>query len=181
MNCIIIHGCPSREEKANAVTYDKHWLQWVKKQLISKGIETHIPLMPNPWTPDYEAFKKEFQKQEINENTILIGHSCGCAFLVRWLGETKKRINHLVLVAPWKIAYRKDGSDKDFYEFPMDESIKSRVKRITIFTSDDDYEDGRKSAKIYNNGLGGKMIELKRRGHYTLRDMGTEEFPNCWR
>ena len=53
MNCIIIHGCPSREEKANAVTYDKHWLQWVKKQLISKGIETHIPLMPNPWTPDY--------------------------------------------------------------------------------------------------------------------------------
>ena len=177
MKCIIIHGCPSSEEKAEAITYDKHWLQWTKNQLIAKGIDTQIPLMPQPWKPDYKKFKEEFKKYAINKDTILIGHSCGCAFLVNWLGETKQKINHLILVAPWKIAYRKDGSDKDFYEFPMDETIKQRVKRITIFTSDNDYEDGRKSAKIYHKGLGGKIITLKGYGHYTLRDMGTEEFP----
>mgnify|MGYP001615780237 CR=1 FL=1 len=176
MNCIIVHGCPSREEKSD-ITYNKHWLQWTRDKLTASGIKTEIPLMPNPWRPEYESFKKEFEKYSVNKNTILIGHSCGCAFLVRWLGETGKKIDKLILVAPWKIAYRKDGSDKNFYEFPIDETIRSRVEKITIFTSDNDYEDGRKSAKIYHNGLGGKLIELKSHGHYTLGDMGTEEFP----
>jgi hypothetical protein len=31
--------------------------------------------------------------------------------------------------------------------------------------------------KIFHKALGGKIIELKGRGHYTLNDMGTEEFP----
>lgn len=177
LNCIIIHGCPSREEKAKVVTFDKHWLQWTKNQLDAKGINTKVPLMPVPWKPNYEKFKEEFEKNSVNKDTILIGHSCGCAFLVNWLGETKQKINQLILVAPWKIAYRKDGSDKEFYEFKLDETIKSRVKKITIFTSDNDYEDGKKSAIIYHKGLGGEIIELKGRGHYTLRDMGTEEFP----
>lgn len=180
MNCIIIHGCPSDKEKAmdpETRNYDKHWMPWIKRELISRGIKTEIPLMPEPWQPNYDKFRDEFEKYYVGEDTILIGHSCGCAFLVNWLGEAKKKINKLILVAPWKIAYRKDGSDKDFYEFPMDEAIKSRVKKITIFTSDNDYKDGKKSAKIYHQGLGGKIINLKGRGHYTLRDMGTEEFP----
>jgi len=115
MKCIIIHGCPSNKEKAMSPeerTYNKHWIPWTKKQLISKGIETETPLMPEPWEPKYELFKKEFEKYNVNENTILIGHSCGCAFLVRWLGETKQRINKLILVAPWKIPFRHSKFDK---------------------------------------------------------------------
>ncbi len=103
MNCIIIHGCPSNVEKAmdpQKRTHDKHWIRWTKKQLIAKGIPTEAPLMPKPWLPDYQAFKQEFEKHPINEDTVLVGHSCGCAFLVRWLGETKKRIKKLILVAP---------------------------------------------------------------------------------
>src|SRR3989344_1434877 len=85
LNCIVIHGCPSDEEKAmdpERRTYDKHWIPWVKKNLTALGIKTETPLMPNPWTPDYDSFKREFENLEVSENTILIGHSCGCAFLV---------------------------------------------------------------------------------------------------
>ena len=46
-----------------------------------------------------------------------------------------------------------------------------------MFTADDEEEDGKKSLKIYNEDLGGRIIELKEHGHYTLGDMGTEEFP----
>jgi predicted alpha/beta hydrolase family esterase len=59
--------------------------------------------MPSPWYPDYEKFKKEFEKYSVNENTILIGHSCGSSFLVRWLGETKRKIFKLILFTPWKV------------------------------------------------------------------------------
>lgn len=179
-NCIIIHGCPSNAEKAmnqETRTYDKHWIPWIKQNLVALGIKTETPLMPNPWEPDYDAFKKEFEKHAVSDNTILIGHSCGCAFLVRWLGESKKKIKKLILVAPWKIADKEDQFRPAFYTYPIDGMIKSRVDEIVMFTADDEEEAGKESLRIFHKALGGKIIELRGRGHYTLGDMGTEEFP----
>ena len=179
-NCIIIHGCPSNAEKAinlETRSYDKHWIPWIKKELPARGMKTETPLMPTPWEPDYEKFKKEFEKYEVTENTILIGHSCGCAFLVRWLGETKRAIFKLILVAPWKISDKDDGFRKSFYDYPVDETIKSRVGEIVMFTADDEENKGKESLKIFSQALGGKIIELKRRGHYTMDDMETDRFP----
>ncbi len=178
-NCIIIHGCPSNKEEAidpNRRTYDKHWIPYIKKNLILKGIDTETPMMPTPWDPDYDAYKKEFEKYLVTENTILIGHSCGCAFLVRWLGESKKIIKELILVAPWKISKEDDLNKEKFYTFPIDETIKSRVGEIIMFTSDNEAKDGKKSLEMYRDALGGKIIELKGRGHYILKHMVTEEF-----
>jgi len=183
MNCIIIHGCPSNKEKAvdsERRTYDKHWLPWIKRKLQEKGIRISVPLMPEPWEPDYNKWKKEFEKQEINENTVLIGHSCGCAFLVRWLGDTEKNVKKLILVAPWKIPHGKGKGfevKKRFYGYHINPNVKSQANQIIIFTADDEDEDGKKSVKIFHKVLGGKLIELKGRGHYILEDMGTKEFP----
>lgn len=180
INCIIIHGCPSNVEKAMdpaTRTYDKHWIPWTKKELIRNGIKTETPLMPSPWYPDYEKFKKEFEKYPVDEGTILIGHSCGCAFLVRWLGETKRKIFKLILVAPWKIPDKNDEFRKRFYTYSIDKTIKNRTQEIVMFTADNEEDDGKKSLKIFHKALGGKIVELRGRGHYTLNDMGTESFP----
>jgi len=177
MNCIIVHGCPSNIETPQTRTYDKHWIPWIKRELIARGIKTETPLMPNPWKPDYEKFKEEFEKYEVRENTVLVGHSCGCAFLVRWLGETKQKISKLILVAPWKIPDKNDEFRKRFYEYSIDKMIKVRVKEIVMFTADDEENDGKESLKIFHQALGGKIIELNGRGHYTISDMGTEKFP----
>ena len=172
--CIIIHGCPATSKDKG---YEKHWMPWAKKELIAKGIQTESPLMPTPWEPEYEKFKKEFEKHEVDENTILIGHSCGTAFLVRWLGETKQKIFKLILVAPWKINDEGDKFREKFYTYPIDETIKDRVKEIIMFTSDNEEDAGKESLKIYHQALDGQIIDLKGRGHYTRNDMGTEEFP----
>ena len=181
MNTIyIIHGCPSKEEKdmdANQRTYDKHWIPWIKEQLSVIGEDVEIPLMPNPWEPKYEAYKKVFEKLPISETSILIGHSCGAAFLVRWLGESKQKVDKLILVAPWKIAKEDNEIKKAFYEYKIDETIKLRVNTITIFTSDDEEDDGKKSVRIFHDALGGRIINLPKHGHYTLEDMRTSAFP----
>ena len=181
INCIIIHGCPPNSDELininNPGAYYKHWIPYIKKNLILKGIDTETPLMPTPWEPDYDAYKKEFEKYLVTENTILIGHSCGCAFIVRWLGESKKKIKKLILVAPWKIPKENDLNKEKFYTFPIDETIKSRVGEIIMFTSDNEAENGKKSLDMYRDILGGKIIELKGRGHYILKHMGSEEFP----
>ncbi|HUV42618.1 MAG TPA: alpha/beta hydrolase [Patescibacteria group bacterium] len=180
VNCIIIHGCPWDIKKAmdaKTRTYDKRWIPWLKKELTSRGIKTKAPLMPKPWYPDYQAFKKKFERYEVTNNSILIGHSCSCAFLVRWLGETKRKVKKLILVAPWKIPDKNNQLEKLLYEYPIDKKIKARVKEIVMFTADNEEKDGKKSLKIFHKVLGGKIIELKGRGHYTLEYMKNQEFP----
>lgn len=177
---IAVHGCPSdRERSLDPVsrTYDKHWMPWLKKELDAKGISNHFPLMPKPWSPHYESYKKAFEKVPIDESSVLIGHSCGCAFLVRWLGESKQRVKGLILVAPWKIPDGIDIARKEFYGYPIDESIRDRVGKIILFTSDNEQEDGKKSVVLFHDALGGTIIDLPHHGHYTLRGMGTPEFP----
>ena len=179
-NCIIIHGCPSNKEKSinpETRTYNKHWIPWAKKELEERGIKTSTPLMPNPWDPVYENFKKELEKYKINDNSILIGHSCGCTFLVRWLGETKRKISKLILVAPWKIEKNASESKKEFYEYPIDNEIKNRVGKIIMFTSNNEADDGKRGLEMFYDAFGGEIINLKDHGHYCLKNMRTEEFP----
>lgn len=180
LNCIIIHGCPSNVEKAmnpETRTYDKHWIPWTKSKLTKLGIPTETPLMPDPWEPSYEKFKAEFEKHKVNENSVLIGHSCGTTFLLRWLGETKQKVAKLILIAPWVIADKDDETRRIFYEYPIDSTIRERVGEIIFFTADDEDPDGRESLKIIHDVIGGTIIDLHGRGHYTMGDMGTEEFP----
>lgn len=180
MEIIMIHGCPSNKEKSMSPTtrtYDKHWIPWIREQLEQRNVKVFTPLMPEPWRPYYANWKREFEKLDVDDESVLIGHSCGCAFLVRWLGETNRKIKKLILVAPWKIPFKKDGSDKDFYNYEINEDIKNNINEIVIFTSNDEAEDGKKSVVIFGKILEAKIIELKNKGHYTQGDMGTIEFP----
>ncbi|MFA6322035.1 MAG: alpha/beta hydrolase [Candidatus Buchananbacteria bacterium] len=178
-NCVIIHGCPSSPKTTINLKarYYNHWIAWTKNQLIANNIPTEAPMMPKPWSPVYEKFKAKFEQSDINKNTILIGHSCGGAFLVRWLGETKRKIFKLILVAPWIINDQDETFREAFYTFSIDKMIKERVEKIIMFTSDNEEDTGKKSLKILHDALGGKIIELKNHGHYTMGDMKTTEFP----
>ena len=178
--CLIVHGCPGSEESSmrlGEVTYDKHWIPWIRKELTDRWMDAQVALMPEPWKPDYQKFKEVFDRYTIDNDSVLIWHSCGCAFLVRWLWDTKKKISKLILVAPWKVPYREDGSDIDFYFYAIDPMIQDFVWEVTIFVADDEEDDGKKSVEIFHEVLGGRVIELSWRGHYTMWDMGTDAFP----
>lgn len=178
-NCVIVHGCPSDVEKAmnpKTRTYDKHWLPWIKKELEKKGIATFVPLMPKPWNPNYLNWKEKFDKEKVDGGTILIGHSCGCAFLIRWLGETKRKVKKLILVAPAKIIEEDNQDIKDFYDFNIDKNISKLTSEIIIFISNDKPRIV-KAANLYSKELNSKIIKLKDKGHFVFDDMGTDEFP----
>ncbi|NBD74362.1 class I tRNA ligase family protein [Patescibacteria group bacterium] len=179
---VIIHGCPSRSEKAldpPSRTYDKHWLPWTEEQMKKRGYNVHRPLMPEPWDAEYDAWKAELEKVDIDESTTLVGTSCGGAFLVRWLGESKHRIKQLCLVSP---AYgprdkpATDSADTDLYHFDLDPSVAERVDDIVIYTSDND--PYRAHCLHYHEHIpGSRLIDLPNHGHFLERDMGTIEFP----
>ena len=178
-NCIIIHGCPPTQEKflqMQTQNFAGHWIGDVKKELMMRNVLTKSPIMPRAFEPNYEKYKFEISKYPINENTILIGHSCACSFLVRYLGDTKKKIAKLILVAPMKIAKEGDIFKEAFYNFEIDKSIKEREKEIIIFTSDNEEDRGKESAKIFNEALGGEIILIPGFGHYRREDLGNNKF-----
>ncbi|MFW5846767.1 MAG: RBBP9/YdeN family alpha/beta hydrolase [Nanoarchaeota archaeon] len=180
-NVIIVHGsCFHDKEKLESgepKINKRAWLPWIKQELEKQDISCEVPLMPNNSCPNYEKWKTEFERLKINEETILIGHSLGCAFLVRWLGETERKIEKLILVAPAVICpdfY--EQCYKDFYNFKISDKIKDNVGDIIIFISND-REEIIESADIFKEKLEGKNIKLKNLGHFTEEDMGTTEFP----
>ncbi len=180
-NCIVTPGFPASVEVSSnpkTRTFDKHWIPNFNKKLTAAGIPSETAELPEAWYPKYDKLKAAFEKNyTVNENTILIGHSGGTAFLVRWLGETKTKIAKLILVAPWKIAEPGDELRENLYNYPIDETIKSRVGEIVTFTSDNEQSEGKEALAIYQAALGGEVIELAEHGHFILDHMGTEAFP----
>ncbi|MCF7872069.1 HAD-IA family hydrolase [Candidatus Woesearchaeota archaeon] len=178
-NCIIVHGSNANEEKAMnpCRENERHWKPWLKKELEKVGMNVSNELYPSDWKPNYEEWKKIFEKNNINENSILIGHSAGCAFILRYLQETKKKVHKVVLAAP---AYVEDERTKritDLYSFNLSSKTKNCLDSLSIIYSDDDNKDIIKSVKEINKILGGKITELKGKGHLTEGDMKTKEFP----
>ena len=179
-NCIIIHGCPAVGEKAmdpKRRTYDKHWIPWTREELSRLGMKVETPLMPEPWHPVYGRFKDAFEQCDIRDDTVLVGTSCGTAFLVHWLGETKRTVAKLILVAPWILASRDNEYSRTFYDFEVDATIPDRVGEIVMFTSDDEKPKGIESLKLLHEAIGGRVINLPNHGHYMEKHMGTVEFP----
>lgn len=178
---VILHGMPSKEEYYNSESQaesNKHWLSWIQRRLLLKDILAQAPEMPRPFEPVYEDWKKVFEQFPINEETILIGHSCGGGFITRWLSENKVRVGKVALVAPW-IDPEPRELTTGFFDFYIDQDLPSRTASLTIFGSDDEkYESVRKSIKILTEAWpNAKSIELSGRGHFTMGGMKTPEFP----
>lgn len=172
---------PSKEgyfDPKNGASSQNHWFSWLQRQLILNGTLAQTPEMPEPYEPDYEKWKAVFEQFKIDENTDLVGHSCGGGFLVRWLSENKVRVGKVALVAPW-IDPNHTFAPKMFNaEWKIDSEVASRAKEICLFISTDDEQDELDTAKILRKGVEGlKVTEFSDRGHFIFDDMKTNEFP----
>ena len=179
-NAIIVHGKPGKEEYydpqfPSASNY--HWIPWLQKQLLIHEIAAATPEIPHAFEPHYEIWKKEFERFEITPNTILVGHSCGGGFLVRWLSEhTDITVDKVVVVAPWIDPGRE--ATTDFFEFEIDSNLVKRTKGFTIFNSDNDEESVQKTVEILKSKIVGYTLkEFHNYGHFTHNDMKISDFP----
>lgn len=178
---IILHGMPSKEEYFNSdspTQSNKHWIPWVQKQLILKNILAQTPEMPEPYEPDYKKWSLVFEQFKIDEETILVGHSCGAGFLVRWLSENNIKVGKVVLVAPWLNPNNEYELKNNFFDFEIDKNLTSKTKDVTVFYSTDDEKYIIDSVDILKSKIEGIIFEkFTNKGHFTFGDMKTEEFP----
>lgn len=155
-NAVIVHG------KANQAKYydgafespsNAGWLPWIQKQLLLHDILAQTPEMPKPWKPEYVAWCREFERFDITPKTLLIGHSCGAGFLVRWLSEhTDVYVGKVVLVAPW-LDPDQTSKTSTFFNFVMDAHLSERTAKLTMFNSNDDFSGAKISARMVKDTI----------------------------
>ena len=181
-NAILIHGWNTRREyydTTRPTASNDHWFPWLTKQLVLRDINTTAIEMPNSYYPEYEIWKRELERFDINENTALVGHSCGSGFLVRWLSESNVKVGRVILVAPW-LGYDTEDEpfDESFFQFGIDPNLASKAESVRVLYSDDDFASIQRSVTEITEVVDGIMTtELHGKGHFTLHSLGTQEFP----
>lgn len=154
------------------------WYPWLKGELEKKGYEVWVPELPTMPTksPDMETMLKFIiEKNFVDENTVVIGHSLGSVLALR-LGERIKYAKGILLAA-W------DYNDltpehQNFWTTMMNHAqIRSNVKEMVCLISDNDPYVTKIIAHEMADRLGARAIDVGSKGHFLAKDNGVTEVP----
>ena len=179
-NAIILHGLLSKTEyyaEKYPSASNSHWLPWLQKHLMINDIKADTPEIPNVYEPVYETFVSEVERFDISPDTMLIGHSMGAGFWVRYLSEHPElHVDKVVLVAPW--LNLEHEYDIDFFDFKIDQSIIERVNEFIIFNSDNDMLPVQQTVEFIKEKVPATTVRVFHEyGHFTSGSMKTDAFP----
>jgi len=174
-NVFIFHGTEGYPEE--------NWFPWLKAKLEAKGIQVTVPQFPSP--PVVPAKISEWSdvldqyKDQINEDTILIGHSLGGVFTLRVLEKLKTPIKAAFLTGtPVGIRpilnYDRDSSFSGF-DFKW-AAIKKNAKHFVLFQSDDDPYVSLGNGEELARKLSVKLSFIPNAGHFNKK-AGYLKFP----
>ena len=176
---IIIHGYNNKsefEDTTRPSASNDHWIPWLQRQLLLNGIEAQTPEMPGFYKPNYEQWKDTLEMFHPDEETILVGHSCGGGFLVRWLSENSKKVGKVVLVAPWIDPTK--AIDPEFFNFEIVSDISSRTNGLSVMYSTDDHPEIVTTIETLKQELENvNFIEFQDKGHFVFNSLNSEQFP----
>jgi predicted alpha/beta hydrolase family esterase len=162
-NAIILHGIEENRKDYDGLPESESNLGWypvAQWELIKRGILTQTPEMPNPYMPDmnYDEWAAIITQFDISEQTILIGHSCGGGFWLKYLSLNPHiKVGQLILVAPW-IDVGCAEHPTFFANWEIDSLLTERIGQIDLFVSSDDMGIIIKSVDKIKSVFGDKII-----------------------
>lgn len=180
-NALVLHGtCDKQEffdENVPSLS-NSHWFPWLQKQFLRHDVLCQTPEMPLSYDPNYEDWKITFEKFYDQDVKIIIGHSAGAGFFLRWLqNNPQTKLEKLILVAPW---LDPDKECADFLDFQMKLDALSGIKEIILFYSTDDETSILDSVhKILSTYKQIKVHSFENKGHFVYSTVGST-FPELW-
>jgi hypothetical protein len=178
-NAIILHGICDSEEYFSDVypsMSNSHWIPWLQKQFLIKGYSCQTPDVVNVYEANYQGWLETVSVHEINEKTILVAHSAGCGFFLKYLSENKNiNFDKLILVAPFKDPFLKYG---DFLQTDFDLKLDKRCNEIhVLYSLDEDVKGIKESVDwLIETYKTAQYHEFENHGHFCYGDMKTQEF-----
>ncbi len=179
-NAILLHGLPSKEEyydPERPSASNAHWFPWLQNQLLVHDIKADTPEVYKPFEMQWDDWVKEVERFDILSDTVLVGHSMGGGFWVRYLNEHPDlRVDKVILLAPWLNLNHEEKTD--FFDFELRLNITKQARQFTIFASDNDDEEVQNSVEFLREKLiDADFIDFRNYGHFCTSDLGTDAFP----
>ncbi len=159
----IIHG-------ANA-NPNVNWFPWLKKELEKLGADVIIPSFPIKKKQKLDNWLDTFNGplQYLDENSIMIGHSLGPAFIMNVLERTQTTIKACFFVAPFTENLeipKYDKINETFYKESFKWNIiKRRCKKFYVYVSDNDPAVPLRMSKFVSDKLDAKFEIIHNGGH----------------
>ena len=93
MNVLVVHGSFGKPFE--------NWFPWMEGELCSRRIVCNIPTFPTPEHQQYsdweELMNYYVKKGMVNEETVIVGHSCGAVFTTKYVIEHKLPVKGIML------------------------------------------------------------------------------------
>jgi predicted alpha/beta hydrolase family esterase len=183
---IVIHGGDSFNTYEEYISALKNWnvtIDWFRQQKkwkgsLQKNLGEHFdvlrPQMPNKQNARYAEWKLWFERMFpfLDNEVILIGHSLGGIFLVKYLTENifPKQIKALFLAAA---PHNMTADIGDFLLPDSFEKLNKQVTRVFLYHSEDDPVVPFSELAVYQRLIPhAKTTTFENRGH-----LNQEEFP----
>lgn len=179
-NAIILHGAPEKEhyyDPKKPSESNAHWLPWLQKELIIRDIAAATPEIPLSFEPKWDLWCREVERYEFTPDTILVGHSAGGGFWLKYLSQHPEiRVGRVLLVGPWLDPDR--TLQEEFFAGELDAGLVSRTDGVIIFASDDDSDSVQESLRRIQGAVKGVAIrQFQGYGHFTYENLKGVEFP----
>ena len=158
---VIVHGANGSPEE--------NWFPWLKKELESKGIEVIIPQFPGGKDQNFEQWLGVFKADQLDEDTILVGHSLGVAFILRLLEHSSCKVRACFLVAGFasRLNNKFDKITRTFVDQPFAwGTIQKNCKKFFVYASDNDPYVPMAKAKELGEKIHTAPILVKNAGHF---------------
>lgn len=133
---LIVHGTYGSPEG--------NWFPWLKKKLEKDGYKVYVPKFPTPENQSLSTWMQTLEGtgMKFNEETILIGHSLGPAFILSVLETLSKPVKACFFVSGFISLLgnlKFDGPNESFILKPMNwKKIISNSKAFYVINSDND-------------------------------------------
>jgi uncharacterized protein len=147
----------------------ENWFPWLKKELEKLGCNVVVPTFS---TPEGQTLENWFAvldkyKEDIDENTIFVGHSLGGVFLLRLLEKHSAKAAFFVASPVGVLPIKNIETDKPFLEGGFDwEKINSHCKDFFVFHSDDDPYVCLENGEILARKLSTDLFFVRSAGHF---------------
>lgn len=179
-NAIILHGAPEKEfyyDPKKPSESNAHWLPWLQKELIIRDVAAVTPEIPLAYEPKWDLWCREVERYDITPDTILVGHSAGGGFWLKYLSQHPEiSAGKVVLVGPWMDPDK--TLEEDFFAGQLDQNVVSRTRGITIFHSADDSDNVQRTVEyIQDKVIGISLREFAGYGHFTYENLQGISFP----
>lgn len=175
MKLILLHGTDGDSSS--------NWLPWLKQQLERRGHTVYVPSLPNSAFPNGEAWSNfviDNVPFEIDEETVIVGHSAGAALIPMLLQKLPEgvKVKKAILVSGFHTDLGWDKL-KDLQNVVVDyDKARQKVGEFILVHSDDDPYVPLAEPEWLASKLGGRLRLIKGQGHFNL---GTspkyKEFP----